>query len=276
MKMAGSTTVNFDFLMEFRSKIGPNYGSEDLCMLLYSIVKREKPAVVVELGTGLGVTTAWIAAAMKENGFGKIYSVDNGEHYAPASKPWWKTQFRNRLEPLVAIPDYARFIDSVFAHANVAEHVKFIYGDIDLENLGWLDSVMKADSPDASAPSVPLIDIVFADYNHSPTNTAKIIASFLPCMTPVSSIFIDSASTHYPSYLMLERIVQLFDQGRVPVQMLDHLRQAESREKLSKVVAASNFKLMHLVEKQNRAQNSTAWLRIEPTSLLPALAIHMH
>ncbi len=271
--MAGAQAVDFDFLMEFRNKIGPNYGSEDLCILLYSIVKREKPAVVVELGTGLGVTTAWIAAAMKENGFGKIYSVDNGEHYSPADKVWWKVQFRNRLESLVSIPDYQQFIHTVFAEANVAEHVNFIYGDIDLDKLGWLETIMQADTPDGKLPPV---DILFADYNHSPTNTAKIIASFLPRMTPVSSIFIDSASTHYPSYLMLERIVQFFEQGRVPVQMLDHLKQPETRSKLRDIVAASNFKLMHMVEKQNRAQNSTAWLRIEPTSLLPAMALHMH
>jgi predicted O-methyltransferase YrrM len=272
MKTVGSE-VDFDFLMELRNKIGPNYGSEDLCILLYSIVKREKPAVVVELGTGLGVTTAWIAAAMKENGFGKIYSVDNGEHYSPADKPWWKVQFRNRLEPLVAIPQYDRFIDAVFEHAKVAEYVKFIHGDIDLENLDWLSNTMKADTPDGA---VPPVDILFADYNHSPTNTAKILASFLPRMTPVASVFIDSASTHYPSYLMLERIVHLFEQGRVPVQMLDHLKDAAARDKLKDVVSSSIFKLMHMVEKQNRAQNSTAWLRIEPTSLLPALAMHMH
>lgn len=273
MKTTPSPVVNFDFLMELRSKIGPNYGSEDLCILLYSIVKREKPMVVVELGTGLGVTTAWIAAAMKENGFGTIYSVDNGEHFAPAEKPWWNVQLRGRLEPLVSLTNYDRFIEAVFAEANVAEHVKFVNGNIDLENLAWLETLLKSGKPEAA---VPAIDMVFADYNHSPINTAKIIASFLPRMTPVSSIFIDSASTHYPSYLMLERIVQLFEQGRVPVQMLDHLKQAESRAKLTAVVANSTFKLMHMVEKQDRAQNSTAWLRTEPASLLPALAINMH
>jgi hypothetical protein len=268
-----SPIVNFEFLMEFRNKIGPNYGSEDLCMFLYSIVKREKPRVVVELGTGLGVTTAWIAAAMKENGFGTIYSVDNGEHFSPSDRPWWHVQFNGRLEALASIADYGRFVDAAFAHANVSEHVKFIHGDIDLADLGWLDTHMKAGTADGS---VPAIDILFSDYNHSPINTAKIIASFLPKMTEVSSIFIDSASTHYPSYLLLERVVKLFEQGRIPTQMLDHLKDGDSREKLNTVVQSSLFKLMHLVEKQDRAQNSTAWLRTEPASLLPSLAMNMH
>ncbi|CAE6698840.1 hypothetical protein CFBP6600_03740 [Xanthomonas arboricola pv. corylina] len=62
-------------LLRIREEIGWLYGSEDLCVLLYSLVKREKPAVVVELGTGLGVSTAWMAAAMKETGKGTLQVI---------------------------------------------------------------------------------------------------------------------------------------------------------------------------------------------------------
>jgi predicted O-methyltransferase YrrM len=67
-------------LLAARDLLGSHYGSEDLCLLLHALARRERPAVVVELGTGLGVTTLWLAAALEENGSGHLWSVDNGAH----------------------------------------------------------------------------------------------------------------------------------------------------------------------------------------------------
>lgn len=39
-------------LSSLRESMGWVYGSEDLCVLLYSLVKRTRPRIVVELGTG--------------------------------------------------------------------------------------------------------------------------------------------------------------------------------------------------------------------------------
>ncbi|MES2118786.1 MAG: class I SAM-dependent methyltransferase [Pseudomonadota bacterium] len=265
---------NFDYLLELRNKIGPVYGSEDLCMLLYSIVKREKPAIVVELGTGLGVTTAWIAAAMQENQMGTIYTVDNGTHFATArQKEWWSRRLDGRLAELQGHERHGQFLDTVFARAGVADRVRYCQSEIDLHDLGWLDEQLRRDHP---GPARSEIDIVFSDYSHSAANTARIVASFLPRMTEVSSIFIDSASTHLTSYYLLERLVQLFNQGRVPKQLLEHLSDPAAQQKLQQVVASSEFKLMHLVEKQERAQNSTAWLRTERATLIAPLAISLH
>ncbi|MNT61209.1 hypothetical protein D3C72_1988360 [compost metagenome] len=47
-------------LSSLRESMGWAYGSEDLCVLLYSLVKRTRPRIVVELGTGFGVTAAWL------------------------------------------------------------------------------------------------------------------------------------------------------------------------------------------------------------------------
>lgn len=46
-------------------------------MLLYTLARNIQPRVVVETGTCLGVSTIWIAAALRANGRGRIHTVDN-------------------------------------------------------------------------------------------------------------------------------------------------------------------------------------------------------
>src|SRR6185312_9712821 len=43
---------------------------------LYTLVTTIKPELVVETGSFLGVSTLWIAKALKQNGFGKIISCE--------------------------------------------------------------------------------------------------------------------------------------------------------------------------------------------------------
>jgi predicted O-methyltransferase YrrM len=43
---------------------------------LYTLVTTLKPSLVVETGSFLGVSTLWIAKALKANGFGKIISCE--------------------------------------------------------------------------------------------------------------------------------------------------------------------------------------------------------
>jgi hypothetical protein len=46
-------------------------------MVLYGLIRSMKPAVCVEVGTYLGFGAAWMAQALKENGSGHLYCVDN-------------------------------------------------------------------------------------------------------------------------------------------------------------------------------------------------------
>lgn len=46
--------------------------------ILYALVRWLKPAVVAEIGGWLGCSAAHLALAVKANGSGKVYSVDNG------------------------------------------------------------------------------------------------------------------------------------------------------------------------------------------------------
>ena len=52
---------SFAPLPELRNRIGGYYGSEDLAVLFYALIRRERPLNIVELGSGLGVTLFWMA-----------------------------------------------------------------------------------------------------------------------------------------------------------------------------------------------------------------------
>lgn len=70
--------MSLDLLREWSDVAGEVYGSEDQAQLFYAVIKMQKPSVIVELGTALGVTSFWMAQAVKENGAGRVFTVDNG------------------------------------------------------------------------------------------------------------------------------------------------------------------------------------------------------
>src|SRR6266436_5037040 len=72
---------SFALLKEYANRFGTFYGTEDFCIFLYGLAKMQRPKVILELGTGFGVTTFWLARAVVENGEGHIWTVDNGSHW---------------------------------------------------------------------------------------------------------------------------------------------------------------------------------------------------
>lgn len=256
--------IDFGFLQALRYKIGPIFGSEDLCVLLYSLVKREKPRVVVELGTGFGVTTAWIAAAMAENGYGTIYTVDNGAGFSASRVRHKFDQFDGVLRPLAGVAAAEDFFATAFQLAGVSNHVRTIKRDIDLVNLQWLDEEIEKDH------ETTLVDFVFSDFDHSVPAICRLLAAFLPRLTDNASLFIDSASTKMISYYMLEYLMDLLSKNKIPAELLAMANDDAERTRLTQVLSNSVIRLIHLVEHHDRAQNSTAWIKITRPSLLPA------
>jgi hypothetical protein len=260
---------NFPELLAARYQLGPIYGSEDICTLLYSLVRRERPEVVVELGTGMGVTTAWIAAAMKENGVGTIYTYDNGSHFqVPDVRNFLAVTPTGPIEslgPIARQGTYEEFVSSLFDLCGIREHVAFRKTEIDLENPAGLT---------ADFEHKP-IDLLFSDYMHSPDFVHNIVRGFLPRMAATSSIFIDSASSHVPSFLTLERMIECFNEQKIPKRILQGM--SESDVSITRrLLSESRFRLMHLMEKRDRAQNSTSWIRIEPVDTLPPVTAFFH
>lgn len=257
----------FERLSLMREQMGWIYGSEDLCVLLYSLVKRMQPDIVIELGTGFGVTTAWMAAAMKESGRGVLYTYDNGSHFE--SEPGQRF-LQGLAVPLQAIasvrderPDYRAFLANMLNWADVSDHVVVNQCDIDFKEV-------------ALSPAFDVgVDIVFSDFNHSPESIQALLGAFLPRLADSASIFIDSASTQRLSYLTLEKIVVDLNNNKIPVGLLAGLSEAEEVALVRKV-QRSRFRLMHLIEAHVRAQNSTTWISIEPVDIVATAAAHFH
>jgi predicted O-methyltransferase YrrM len=253
-------------LLAIREQLGPVYGSEDLCMLLYNMVRREQPQVVVELGTGLGVTTAWVAAALKELGSGRIYTFDNGSHFQDASVKAFLSQLSGELSDLARLSEKAPYEDCmawIFDRIGVADRVKLVKGEIDF-HAHAVETVAQGQK----------IDLLFSDFNHAPKTIIPLLGGYLPHMNTTSAIYIDSASTLLPSYWMLENLVRMLNEKRVPAALRQGLED-DQLTALQHLVDTCSFQLVHLVEKAPRSQNSTAWLRIYPDDLFPAHATHV-
>lgn len=252
-------------LYELCNRIGHVYGSEDLAPLFYSLIRRERPVNLVELGTGLGVTALWMAQAIKDNGAGKLWTLDDGSHWQNGE------QLRLALGPLLAAapfdcldPDtltYPNFIRNTIDLLGLGEQVTFLRQRVDFakeedftaENYGFL-----------AQP----IDFLFLDIARAPDDILDTLHIFLPHMADSASIFIDSASTSLTSYLFLEQLMDQLAHAKVPRRFL-LARSPERRQALCNVVTQRRFTLMHLIERAQRAQNSTAWIRIEPNDYVP-------
>ncbi len=252
-------------LMQIRNRIGYLYGSEDISLLFYALIRREKPQNLIELGTGVGVTAFWMAQACKENGSGKVWTIDDGSQWRDIA------HFRAAIAPIATVPPfdqldfneitYPDFMRHALRLLGLAEHLEFLHTHIDLSQR------MKMDPSRFGFLRSPW-DFLFLDINRTPDHILDVLHEFLPRMGVSGSIFIDSASTSAVSYLFLENLVDQLNRGKVPRRFLEET-DPERRRHLFEAVAGRRFTLMHLVERLKRSQNSTAWLKIEPNDFVP-------
>lgn len=214
------------------------YGTEDFAIFLYSLIKMRKPNNIVELGTGIGSVMLWAGLACKENGFGKITTIDNGLH--------WNEDIKYRDSNLLLEKDYNIFINNIINDNAISEFVKFKNEDININTINDNEN----------------IDILFCDFNHGPKVILEILSSSLSRMSKESIILFDSASTYLPSYLLLENIIDHFNKNSIP-ESLSLSNQGKD------FVLNSNFTLSHIIERKNRDQNSTAMIEIKPKDCFP-------
>ncbi|OZF26095.1 class I SAM-dependent methyltransferase [Rhodococcus sp. 14-2483-1-2] len=53
--------------------------------LLYSLIRATRPATVVEFGTSFGISTLHLAAAVRDNGFGRVVTTEMNAHKVAAA-----------------------------------------------------------------------------------------------------------------------------------------------------------------------------------------------
>lgn len=267
--------MELEELWSWRHLAGPYYGSEDQCLFLYSLVKMYRPQRVVELGAGLGVSSFWIAQALRENGAGHLYSVDDGSHWqdGPDGGPSAKLQalFKlmggsksfARLLPAEGTPGYFEFLDSLRALFGLQGQVSFVAGRVDLTSF-------RPQPEERWIPPLPPqdIDLVYSDFSHSPEAVLSLLAQWLPRMASSSSILIDSAATYWLSYLVLERTVEQLNVGKVPQALMVGGGDERCRQ-MMQLAATRKFSLTHMIERKERKQNGLAWLKMEPVNVVP-------
>jgi Methyltransferase domain len=262
-------------LLAWRDVAGKFYGSEDQALFLYSLIKMYGPRTVVELGTGLGVSTFWIAQALRENGSGHLLSLDDGSHWNAGAVDKLTFEFAALLRRLGShaafahlfppgrVPNYADFLRELSRLFELETYVSFAQERLELTtlvpqpNLPWLTKLQGSE-----------IDLLYSDFSHGPHDVLALLSQFLPHMASSSSILIDSASTLWLSYFVLEQTIAQMNAGKVPAGLLVDVS-AERREKILTLVATRRFTLMHMVERKDREQNGLAWIKIEPVNVVP-------
>jgi predicted O-methyltransferase YrrM len=230
----------------FTDRVAPIYGTEDWCVWLYGLVKMQRPKTIVELGTGTLATTLWLAQAVKENGAGHVWTVDHGQNWSSL------------------LETHASAFEPEERRSAFGEYFKHVIGTFELE--AQVTLVEKAMPPYPVLPDP--IDMLVSDFSHGPNEILELLAAYLPHLADVGSVFIDSASTLYASYGLLEMLVPMLNAGKIPAMIWNNIELAH-REPTLEWVRRHSFQIVHLVEAKERAQNSTAWLRFWPADVRP-------
>lgn len=244
-------------LLVLSDVIGTVFGTEDFSLFLYSLVRMQAPRTIVELGTGLGASAFWMALAAKRNGVGHIWTVDDLElfsDYDVLLQQVAKHLKRFKFASIEALTP-AQYFQEMAKQLGLIKYITFIHEKIALDEVSHFDHYPFFNEP---------IDLLFSDFRHGPEDILAILGHFLPQMSPASSIFIDSAPTAWPSYLLLEQLVGQLNRGQIPRALQDRCA-----VDLQPLLRNSRIILMNLTEWKDRDQNGTAWLKIEPIDLLP-------
>lgn len=235
-------------IKQYTDRIGEIYGTEDFSVYLYSIIKMTKSKKIVELGSGLFTTTLWAALALEENKFGTIHTIDNGAE-------WNRMSTLSDSIPAYYKKDYSEFAQNIIKDFRFDNYIKFYYDDIDRFN---------ADN----------IDIIFSDYSHGVFAIFSLIAKYLHAMNDNSYIFIDSASTYYPSFNALNVLIETLNKKKIPISLAE-LIDPNVYEKFIHKVNNSKFEITHIIENKNRNQNSVTQIKIMPDDIMPQPRINV-
>ncbi|MET3304410.1 class I SAM-dependent methyltransferase [Bradyrhizobium diazoefficiens] len=230
---------------DYAKRIGPMYGMQDFSIFLYALVRMHQPKLVFELGSGSGTCALLCATAMKENGFGKFVSFDNGSQ-------WESIREDKRISylGLEQVDTYSGFLQSLGAQSGLTAHLEFVDQTV----------------PPFPEPSQP-IDLLLADYSSSQHDVSDLLKFFIPRMADSASIFIDGASSSYRTFLFLEDTIAKLNRGKIPGFIAGEVDDQDLIGWI-RLLHIRAFKLLHLT-RPLPVQNSTAWIRVEPVDHFP-------
>jgi hypothetical protein len=232
--------------------LAEGYGTEVFCWFLYSLVRMDMPRTVVEIGAGAGVTSIASGLALRINGDGTLWSVDNGEDWH-ILRPGCQAALSYELES----ETYIDFRERLHTYFKVTDIVRSI--DVTL-------------GPDTFFSPSESIDLLFVDAGDSgPVGCLDLLRYYLPRMSARSSLILDKSSTIWDASLLLENVVEHLNNGKLPAALVNGMSSID----MSRLKALNNrsfITMVHLVDrnpaKLHKAQNSRCWLRIHPNDVV--------
>ncbi len=231
------------------------YGTENFCHFLYSLVRMDRPSVVVELGCGGGATAMMAARALRENRHGRLWSVDNGSD-------WESDVVRDTCLKAAGTADgtmpYGAFINMLRERFGLSDCMSLV--EMTLNGTDFFDPGQK-------------IDMLFSDATPSHAEGCiAVLKYYLPRVNAYSSIFIDRAGTVNHAWLLLKYVVDSLQAGKIPRHLSEGCTEEEQLA-VERLVKTCEFQLINLTEtmhdKRNKAQNSRAWIKIQPNDYVP-------
>lgn len=229
--------ININELMRITKKYGYIYGSELISQQLYLLIKREKLKNIIELGTGLGVSSVWMGRALLENGEGILKTFDNLNH-------------SEKLKELELSQE--KVISENIKQLNLSNTILFYKCSIDFENKEFQNNLLDTNG----------IDLIFSDFSHGIADIQDIFKMFLPYLDKSMHIFIDSVPNNDNSKKYLDELIVNLNNSKIPDFFYTQNSKTDVWKSIQNILS-SNFSLQHIVEKDIKHQGSTSWITIK-------------
>ncbi|MEU1972836.1 class I SAM-dependent methyltransferase [Microbacterium sp. NPDC019599] len=246
-----------DTLTRIAEVLGPMYGSERLAPFLYAHLRMRAPRTVVELGTGVGVSSFWMAKALEDNGHGHLWTIDS---FDALRDPVELRALRDLLGACgltdVVGADAPALLREVAERLGLSSRMSIIPSRLNLDQDGHFARY------DFSSKT---LDFVFSDFLHGPDHIERILGHFLPRMSDAAAILIDSVASEVASYLAVERFVADLNSGRTPPSLSRGWLPGDHD-----AVSARTYRLLHLRDQTGGPQRTTTWIDIEPRRPWPS------
>jgi len=171
--------MNSELLIHLE-RFGDAYNTKDSSLFFYALTKMKHYNTFVEFGTGLGCTAFAVASAMKENGYGKCITIDNGMEYV--------SQIGET---------YSEFINSMVEKIEIQNHFTLLNKEIEFK-------------------PISNVDCVFADFDREVTTIEKLMVWAFYSINDYSSIFIDGLSNFPEGFYYTKLLVNKLNENKIP------------------------------------------------------------